>query len=120
MDKTGIEEFREKREELNEIVMKYADTTIKRFWNLDSQVYADGALPAKTKELLGLVVSFAMRCDDCVKYHLIRCHEAGVSTDELTEALAIGLIIGGSVTMPHLRRTYEAWEELQSGKGDSS
>jgi len=117
MAQTEIERFAQEREKLNEIVMKYADTRIKRFWNLDTQVYADGALPAKTKELLGLVVSFAMRCEDCVKYHLIRCDEAGVTTEELTEALAIGEIIGGSVTMPLLRRTYAAWEELQSGQG---
>jgi AhpD family alkylhydroperoxidase len=120
LSKTDIQEFREKRERLNEIVMKHAGTTIKRFWNLDTQAYAEGALPAKTKELLGLVVSFAMRCEDCVKYHLIRCNEVGITTEELTEGLAIGEIIGGSVTMPLLRRTYEAWEELQSSKGDDA
>lgn len=108
-----IEKFKEERERLNRIVMQYGDLEIKRFYSLDSQVYREGALPRKTKELLGLVASLVLRCDDCIKYHIIRCHEEGVTSAELEEALAIGLVVGGSITIPHLRRAFEAWDELQ-------
>ena len=108
----SVERFMKDREGLNEIVMKYAGLPIKRFYSLDTQVYRKGALPANTKELLGLVASFVLRCDDCVKYHLGRCHEEGLSTKEVEEALAIGLIVGGSITVPNLRRALKAWDEL--------
>ena len=114
-DKT-IEKFRREREELNKIVMKYSGTNIKRFYSLDSQVYSEGALSKKIKELLGLVASFVLRCDDCIKYHIIRCHEEGVKSDELDEALAIGLVVGGSITIPHLRRALQAWDELKEAE----
>ena len=107
-----IEEFQEERERLNEIVMGYAGLSMKRFHGLDGQVYREGALPAPTKELLGLVASFVLRCDDCVKYHLVRCHEEAVTSEELEEALAVGLVVGGSITIPHLRRAFEAWSQL--------
>ena len=107
-----IEEFQDERERLNEIVMGYAGLSMKRFYGLDGQVYREGALSARTKELLGLVASFVLRCDDCVKYHLVRCHEEGVTTEELEEALAVGLVVGGSITIPHLRRAFEAWGQL--------
>ncbi|MGB7061499.1 MAG: carboxymuconolactone decarboxylase family protein [Candidatus Zixiibacteriota bacterium] len=108
-----IEKFQKERERLNRIVMKYGGTSIKRFFSIDSQVYREGALPVKTKELLGLVSSLVLRCDDCVKYHIIRCHEEGLNDDELDEALAIALVVGGSITIPHLRRAFEAWDELR-------
>lgn len=114
MPKKIIEKFQTERERLNEIVMKYAQLEMKRFWSLDSQVYRNGALPAKFKELLGLVASLVLRCDDCVKYHLIRCHEEKVTSEEMEEALVIGLIVGGSIVIPHLRRAFEAWNELVS------
>jgi AhpD family alkylhydroperoxidase len=114
MNQGKIEEFQKDRERLNEIVMKHAGTNVKRFWSIDSQVYRQGALPAKTKELLGLVASLVLRCDDCVKYHIVRCHEEGLRDDELEEALAIALVVGGSITIPHLRRAFEAWDELRS------
>ncbi len=107
-----IEKFHTERERLNEIVMKYAQLEIKRFWSLDGQVYRDGALPTKFKELLGLVASLVLRCDDCVKYHIARCHEEGVTSEEFEETMAIGLIVGGSIVIPHLRRAFEAWDEL--------
>ncbi len=108
-----IDKFKEERERLNEIVMKYAGMEIKRFYSLDSQVYRKGALPANTKELMGLVASLVLRCDDCIKYHIIRCHEEGINDDELEEALAVGLVVGGSITIPHLRRALQAWDELK-------
>jgi len=113
MSDTHIHEFEEEREQLNKIVMKYAGMEIKRFYSLDSQVYREGALPAKMKELIGLVASLVLRCDDCIKYHIIRCHKEGISDQELAEVLAIGLVIGGSITIPHLRRALQAWDELK-------
>jgi AhpD family alkylhydroperoxidase len=112
-----IGEFQEERERLNEIVMGYAGLNTKRFYSLDAQVYREGALPARTKELLGLVASFVLRCDDCIKYHLVRCREEGVSSEELEEALAVGLVVGGSITIPHLRRAFEVWSDLEATGG---
>ena len=108
-----IEKFQKEREVLNELVMEYAGQGTKRFYSLDSQAYREGALSCKIKELLGLVASFVLRCDDCIKYHIIRCFEEGVSDDELEEALFIGLIVGGTITIPHQRRAMQAWDELK-------
>jgi AhpD family alkylhydroperoxidase len=113
MTEKKIEKFQKERERLNKIVMKYSSTNIKRFYSIDSQVYKEGALPIKTKELLGLVASLVLRCDDCVKYHIVQCHKEGVKDEELDEALAIALVVGGSITIPHLRRAFEAWDELK-------
>ncbi|HUS70935.1 MAG TPA: carboxymuconolactone decarboxylase family protein [Anaerolineae bacterium] len=119
MTEGTIEEFQEERERLNEIVMQYAGLNMKRFYNLDSQVYRDGALPARTKELLGLVASLVLRCDDCIKYHLMRCREEDVTSEELEEALAVGLVVGGSITIPHLRRAFEAWSQLLGERSEN-
>ena len=119
MKEGSIERFQSDRERLNRLVMKYAGTNIKRFWSIDSQVYRQGALPARTKELLGLVASLVLRCDDCVTYHIIRCYQEGVKDDELEEALSIALVVGGSITIPHLRRAFEAWDQLK-GERESS
>ena len=113
----NVDEFRAEREELNRLVLARAGKEMKRFFNVDAGVYRDGALPAKVKELLGLVSSLALRCDDCVAYHLTRCRQEGVTDGELEEALAVGLVVGGSVTMPHLRRAFRMWEELKSDAG---
>jgi len=112
-----IEKFKAEREELNRLVIKYAGREVKRFFNVDADVYRDGALPAKMKELLGLISSLVLRCDDCVTYHLTRCREEGVTDGELEEALAVGLVVGGSITMPHLRRAFRVWEELKGDDG---
>ncbi len=112
-DRKSVEQFRKEREALNAIVLKNADLVMKRFWNLDTQAYGEGRLPKKTKELLGLVASLVLRCDDCVTYHLIQCRGEGLTTEELTEALGVGLIVGGSITIPHIRRAYKAWEEME-------
>ena len=87
---------------------------IKRIFNLDTNAYAAGALDVKTKELLGLVASAVLRCDDCVKYHLETAHKAGVSKDEVMEALSIATLVGGTIVVPHLRRAYEFWEALEN------
>ncbi|MEF3694493.1 MAG: carboxymuconolactone decarboxylase family protein [Candidatus Cloacimonadota bacterium] len=109
------EDFNKTREIQNELVLKQASLGIKRFFNLDEAAYQDGALPRKTKELLGLVSSAVLRCDDCIRYHLGRCHEEGVSTEELNDALNIALIVGGSIVIPHFRRAMVYWQDLQNG-----
>jgi AhpD family alkylhydroperoxidase len=116
MSDGSIDKFQKQREELNRLVMKYAGQGTKRFYSLDSQAYREGALPAKVKELLGLVASFVLRCDDCIKYHIIQCFEEGVSDQELEEALFIGLMVGGTITIPHQRRAMQTWEELKKNK----
>ena len=108
-----IKKFKEEREKLNDIVLDYSKINTKRFFNLDTNVYKDGALSSKVKELLGLVSSLVLKCDDCILYHIIRCYEEGLSDDELEEALSIGLIVGGSITIPHVRRAYKHWDELK-------
>jgi len=113
MENNSPESFQETRKYLNEIVLKYADKSTKRFFSLDTHVYQDGALPIKTKELLGLVASLVLRCDDCIKYHLSQCKDAGVSDAELAEAISVSLIVGGSITIPHIRRAFEFWDALK-------
>ncbi len=120
MSDRTIRQFTEERQKLNDVVMRYADLSIKRFYRLDSEVYRERALPKKIKELLGLVASLALRCDDCVMYHIIRCYEEGVTSEELEETLAVGLVVGGSITIPHLRKAFQTWDELQAaGKCES-
>jgi len=114
MDKLKVEKFMEERERLNKIVMRYGGIEIKRFYSLDTQVYRNGAIPKKMKELMGLVASLVLRCDDCIMYHLNQCHEEGVRDEEIKEALSIALIVGGSITIPHLRKALEAWDELKN------
>ncbi len=101
---------------MNEKILKQGGLAINRFFNLDTHAYDDGALPRKTKELLGLVSSLVLRCDDCVTYHIIQCAEAGVSDPEFFEAFNVGLIVGGSIVVPHLRRAVEALEECRGLK----
>ena len=105
------EEFRHYRERMNKRVLEEGTLTTKRFFNLDSQCYEPGALDSKTKEICGLTASLVLRCDDCIAYHLLRCLELGVTRKELAEALDIGLIVGGSITIPHIRRAHELLDE---------
>jgi AhpD family alkylhydroperoxidase len=93
--------------------MDHSDTVTKRFFALDTQTYQAGALNAKQKELMGLVSSVVLRCDDCILYHLIRSKEEGVTDSELIETADIALIVGGSITIPHLRRMFDKWTELK-------
>jgi len=109
------EEFGAERKRLQELLEAFAGREMKRFLSLDRQVYREGALPARTKELLGLVASLVLRCDDCISYHVLLCRDAGVSTAELEEALAVALVVGGSICIPHLRRAVALWDEVGSG-----
>jgi len=113
---TGIDEFQKEREKLAELMMVKADINMKRFLNLDTKVYEDGALPARQKEMMGLVASLVLRCDDCINYHLVQCHKVGVSEAEIIEVMDVGLIVGGSITIPHIRRALRSWEELEAKK----
>lgn len=108
-----LEQFRLYREKMNKKILSGEHLGIKRFFNLDSAAYRDGALPGKTKELLGLVASAVLRCNDCIDYHLIQCAEAGYSDEELHDALNVALIVGGSIVVPHLRHAYETIELLR-------
>lgn len=116
MPEEDMQKFEKERKELNKLLMKRADLNMKRFLSVDTQAYKRGALSVKTKELLGLVSSLVLRCEDCIKYHLARCHEEGITTEELVEALGIGLVVGGSVTIPHIRRALRYWDELRGGR----
>ena len=108
-----VKEFREYRERMNEKILAADNKVLKRLFNIDTNTYMDGALPAKVKEMLGLATSMVLRCDDCIKYHLERCHEQGVTTEELFEVFAGADVVGGTIVIPHLRRAVEYWERLQ-------
>lgn len=108
-----VEQFRRERERLNQIVLARGDLNIKRFFGLDSAVYRDGVLDARTKELLGLVASLVLRCDDCISYHVIRARENGVTDKEFDEVMSIGMVVGGSITIPHVRRASQLWKEME-------
>lgn len=112
------QEFRAFRERMNQRILDADNLTVKRFFALDSQAYQDGALDTRTKELLGLVASLVLRCDDCVTYHLARCVELGISDDELFEAFSVGLVVGGSIVVPHLRRAVATLDELRGRAAD--
>ena len=108
-----VETFNEYRSRMNEKIMASDSLIIKRIFNLDTNAYAEGALDVRTKELIGLTCSLVLRCDDCVKYHLGKCHELGFSTEEVNEAMGVATLVGGTIVIPHLRRAYEYWEELR-------
>ena len=109
----SLKEFREFREKMNERILGSGNLDIKRFFALDTRAYEDGALPVKTKELLGLVASLVLRCDDCVTYHVVRCREEGVTREEFLEAFNVALVVGGSITIPHLRRAVATLDEVE-------
>jgi AhpD family alkylhydroperoxidase len=107
-----LEEFRRFRERMNARILEADNLEIKRFFALDSRTYEPGALPTRTKELLGLVASMVLRCDDCVTYHMVRCKEEGVTDEEFFETFSIGLVVGGSIVIPHLRRAVDTLDHL--------
>jgi AhpD family alkylhydroperoxidase len=110
----SLEEFRKYREKMNRKILASGNLQIQRFFNLDTRAYQEGALSAKVKELLGLVSSLVLRCDDCITYHVIRCVEEGVSDAEFFDAFNVSLVVGGSITIPHLRKAVERLEECRT------
>lgn len=113
-----VNEFNDYRARMNELILSKDNLVMKRLWNLDTNTYAPGALDTKTKEMLGLVASMVLRCDDCIKYHLGKCHELGMKTDEVYEVFAVANIVGGTIVIPHTRRAAEYWEELVSATAE--
>jgi len=116
---SDLEEFRRFRERMNQRILEADNLEIKRFFALDGRVYDDGALPTSTKELMGLVASLVLRCDDCIAYHVIRCKEEGATNEQLFEACSVALVVGGSIVIPHLRRAVALLDELDGEAGDS-
>lgn len=108
-----VEDFNAYRSKMNEKIMASDGLIVKRIFNLDTNAYAGGHLDVKSKELIGLTCSLVLRCDDCVKYHLGKCKEVGFTTAEVHEAMGVATLIGGTIVIPHLRRAFEFWEELQ-------
>lgn len=107
-----VKEFNDYRSRTNALILSKDNLVMKRLYNLDTQTYAEGTLSVKTKEMLGLVASMVLRCDDCIKYHLEKCHEQKCSTEEIYEVFAVANIVGGTIVIPHTRRAAEFWEEL--------
>ena len=107
-----VKEFNDYRSRMNEVILSKNNLVMKRLWNLDTNTYENGGLDTKTKEMLGLVASMVLRCDDCIKYHLGKCHELGITTSEMYEIFAVANIVGGTIVIPHTRRAAEYWEEL--------
>ena len=111
-----VKEFNDYREKMNARILSEDNLVIKRIYNIDTNAYMAGALPVKTKELLGLVSSMVLRCDDCVRYHLQKCFELEVNDKELFETIAIANLIGGTIVIPHTRRAIEFWDALKENK----
>lgn len=107
-----IKEFREYREKMNKKMLDTNNKVIKRIINLDTNTYLDGALSTRTKEMLGLVSSMVLRCDDCIRYHLDQCYEQGITNEEMYEIFSVANLVGGTIVIPHTRRALEYWEEL--------
>jgi AhpD family alkylhydroperoxidase len=108
-----LKEFNEYRKKMNERILNSDNLEIKRFWALDSRAYEPGALDERTKELLGLATSMVLKCDDCVTYHIVRCIQLELTNDELLEALNVALVVGGSITIPHIRRAVEIMDKCR-------
>jgi AhpD family alkylhydroperoxidase len=115
-----VEEFNQYRNRMNERILSSDNLLIKRIFNLDTIAYQEENLDVKTKELLGLTCSLVLRCDDCVKYHLGKCFEMGLSKNMIFEAMSIGALIGGTIVIPHLRKAVEFWEELEKDVSERS
>lgn len=111
-----VDEFNAYRQKMNDKILGENNKVLKRIFNLDTNAFAEGALDIQTKELLGLVASLVLRCDDCVKYHLESSFKSGMSKDQIMETLSIGTLIGGTIVIPHLRKAYDYWETLETKK----
>ena len=108
-----VDQFNEYRERMNARILAADNLLLKRIYNLDSNAFQDGNLDARTKEFLGLACSLVLRCDDCVKYHLGKCFDLGITKNEVVEAMSVSTLVGGTIVIPHLRRAVEFWEELE-------
>ena len=108
-----VDEFNAYRARMNDKILADNNKVIKRIFNLDTNAFQAGALDVKTKELLGLVASTVLRCDDCIKYHLESSHKAGLKKEEVVEALSIATLVGGTIIIPHLRKAYEYWDAIE-------
>ena len=115
-----IRDFTQFRQRMNERILGQDNQVIRRFFALDTQTYKAGALDVKTKEMLGLVASLVLRCDDCISYHVAQCLEAGVDEDEFFEVFSVGLVVGGSIVIPHLRRAVDFLDQMTAGKSDGT
>ena len=107
-----VQEFNDYRTKMNEVILSKDNLVMKRLWNLDTNTYDEGSIDKKTKEMLGLVASMVLRCDDCIKYHLGKSYELVVTTEQIYEIFAVANIVGGTIVIPHTRRAAEYWEEL--------
>ena len=116
MSEDRIKAFTEFRQRMNQRILEQDNQVVRRFFALDTQTYKEGALGVKTKELLGLVASLVLRCDDCISYHVAQCKEAGVNREEFFEAFSVGLVVGGSIVIPHLRRAVDFLDRLEQGE----
>ena len=114
-EKDRVKAFTEFRQRMNERILGQDNQVVRRFFALDTQTYKAGALDLKTKELLGLVASMVLRCDDCISYHIAQCKDAGVDRDEFFEAFGVALVVGGSIVIPHLRRGVDFLDQLEAG-----
>ena len=114
-----IREFTEFRQRMNKRILDEPNQVVRRFFALDTQTYQAGALDVKTKELCGLVASLVLRCDDCISYHVAQCAEAGVNREEMFEAFSVGLVVGGSIVIPHMRRAVDFLDRLEQGRADT-
>jgi AhpD family alkylhydroperoxidase len=110
---SSVQDFNSYREKMNERILSADNLVLKRLFNLDTNTYTDGALSAQTKEMLGLVASLVLRCDDCVKYHLQKCYELKITREQIFEIFAVANIVGGTIVIPHTRRAVEFWDELE-------
>jgi AhpD family alkylhydroperoxidase len=118
--KDRVAEFTAFRQRMNERILSEDNQVVRRFFALDTQTYKPGALDVKTKELLGLVASMVLRCDDCISYHVAQCKEAGVTREEFFETFSVGLVVGGSIVIPHLRRAVDFLDRLEGGEADGA
>ena len=114
-----VKAFTEFRQRMNKRILDEPNQVVRRFFALDTQTYQAGALDVKTKELLGLVASMVLRCDDCISYHVAQCKEAGVTREEFFETFSVGLVVGGSIVIPHLRRAVDFLDQLEGGQAEA-
>lgn len=120
MSDDRVNAFTDFRKRMNERILDHDNQVVRRFFALDTQTYKPGALDVRTKEMLGLVASMVLRCDDCVSYHIAQCKEVGITRDEFFEVFSVGLVVGGSIVIPHLRRAVDFLDRLENGEAEGA